>query len=322
MAVEECPKCPKGLPPWLATFADLMSLLMCFFVLLLSFATIDAVKFKKMAESMKDAFGVQREIPASEIVMGVSVIKREFSPTIAEESIVEQVKQQTTETQKEYLEMKDGKSAQGELQKDGMSVEELQKQQLEQEIEKQRLQQELEKQQLEQELQKKLEAEAQEQVEALQAALNEEIEVGQVTVEREGSKVIIRIQEKGSFKSGSASLDPEFFEVMDKITAVLQEHTGKIVVAGHTDNIPIRTGRFRSNWELSSARAVTVLHAMLRNPQIQEERVLVEGHADTQPVVPNDTRENRAKNRRVELIVIKGDAEDQITNKSVVDDAP
>ena len=319
MAAEDCPKCPKGLPPWLSTFADLMALLMCFFVLLLSFATIDAVKFKKMAESMKDAFGVQREIPAAEIVMGVSVIKREFSPTIAEESVVEQVKQQTTETQKEYLEMKDGKSAEGELQKDGVSVEELQKQQ--QQL--QQLEQDLEKQQLEQELQKKLEEEAQQQVEELQAALGEQIEAGQVTVEREGSKVIIRIQEKGSFNSGSASLDPEFFEVMDKITAVLQSHSGKIVVAGHTDNIPIRTGRFRSNWELSSARAVTVLHAMLRNPQIEEERVLVEGHADTQPVVPNDTRENRAKNRRVELIVIKGEAQDQESVTSVLEqDAP
>ena len=66
---DDCPKCEGGLPPWLATFADLMSLLMCFFVLLLSFATIDAVRFKKMAESMKDAFGVQREIPANEIVI-------------------------------------------------------------------------------------------------------------------------------------------------------------------------------------------------------------------------------------------------------------
>jgi chemotaxis protein MotB len=284
-AQEECPKCPKGLPAWLATFADLMSLLMCFFVLLLSFATIDAVKFKKMAESMKDAFGVQREIPAAEIVMGVSVIKREFSPTIAEESIVEQVKQQTTETRKENLEMQDPKPE--------TSPEEL------------------EKQELKEQLQKKYEQEAQEQVEELQQALDQEIEAGQVTVEREGSKVIIRIQEKGSFKSGSASLDPEFFEVMDKITAVLQDRSGKIVVAGHTDNIPIRTGRFRSNWELSSARAVTVLHAMLRNPEIDEERVLVEGHAETNPLVDNDTPENRAKNRRVELIVIKGQTDDQ-----------
>lgn len=292
---QECPKCPAGLPPWLATFADLMSLLMCFFVLLLSFATIDAVKFKKMAESMKDAFGVQREIPAAEIVMGVSVIKREFSPTIAEESIVEQVKQQTTETRKENLEMKDPTP----------------------ESTPSPTQEELEKQQLEEQLQKKLEQEAEEQVEELQQALNSEIEAGQVTVEREGSKVIIRIQEKGSFASGSASLDPEFFEVMDKITAVLQEKSGKIVVAGHTDNIPIRTGRFRSNWELSSARAVTVLHAMLRNPNIDEDRVLVEGHAETNPLVDNDTPENRAKNRRVELIVIKGTADDQELIQSI-----
>jgi chemotaxis protein MotB len=293
MAEEECPKCPEGLPPWLATFADLMSLLMCFFVLLLSFATIDAVKFKKMAESMKDAFGVQREIPAAEIVMGVSVIKREFSPTIAEESIVEQVKQQTTETRKENLEMKEPTP------------------ETTPEVTPEVIKEELEKQELKEQLQEKLEQEAKDEVAELQEALDQEIEAGQVAVEREGSKVIIRIQEKGSFASGSASLDPEFFEVMDKITAVLQDKSGKIVVAGHTDNIPIRTGRFRSNWELSSARAVTVLHAMLRNPNIEEERVQVEGHADTNPLVDNDTPENRAKNRRVELIVIKGDAEDQ-----------
>ena len=297
---EECPKCPQGLPAWLPTFADLMSLLMCFFVLLLSFATIDAVKFKKMAESMKDAFGVQREVPAAEIVMGVSVIKREFSPTIAEESIVEQVKQQTTETRKENLEMKDPKP---ETTPDVTPPE--------------ITPEELEKQELKEQLQKKFEQEAEQQVEELQQALDQEIEAGQVTVEREGSKVIIRIQEKGSFGSGSDSLDPEFFEVMDKITAVLQDKSGKIVVAGHTDNIPIRTGRFRSNWELSSARAVTVLHAMLRNPNIDEERVLVEGHAETNPLVDNDTPEGRAKNRRVELIVIKGDAEDMELIESI-----
>ncbi|MEJ2212874.1 MAG: MotB family protein [Gammaproteobacteria bacterium] len=272
MAEEECPKCPEGLPPWLATFADLMSLLMCFFVLLLSFATIDAVKFKKMAESMKDAFGVQREIPAAEIVMGVSVIKREFSPTIAEESIVEQVKQQTTETRKENLEMKEPTP------------------ETTPEVTPEVIKEELEKQELKEQLQEKLEQEAKDEVAELQEALDQEIEAGQVAVEREGSKVIIRIQEKGSFASGSASLDPEFFEVMDKITAVLQDKSGKIVVAGHTDNIPIRTGRFRSNWELSSARAVTVLHAMLRNPNIEDERVLVVGHAYTNPLVYNDTQ--------------------------------
>ena len=68
---DECPKCPPvGAPLWLATFADLMSLLMCFFVLLLSFATMDAKKFKKMADSMENAFGVQKDVPAYDIPMG------------------------------------------------------------------------------------------------------------------------------------------------------------------------------------------------------------------------------------------------------------
>ena len=306
MAEEECPKCPAGLPRWLSTFADLMSLLMCFFVLLLSFATIDAIKFKKMSESMKDAFGVQREVPAAEIVMGVSVIKREFSPTIAEETVIEKVKQQTTETRREYLEIQNKKNQENEKEE-----------QKDKENDKDKTAEDLEKEELKKQLQQKLEVEAKEQVEELQVALDQEIESGQVTVEREGTKVIIRIQEKGSFKSGSASLDPEFYEVMDKITAVLQDKSGKIVVAGHTDNIPIRTGRFRSNWELSSARAVTVLHSMLRNPNIDEKRVLVEGHADTKPLVENDSAENRSKNRRVELVVIKGDAADIESIESV-----
>jgi len=297
----ECPACPAGLPAWLATFADLMSLLMCFFVLLLSFATIDAVKFKKMAESMKDAFGVQREIPAAEIVMGVSVIKTEFSPTISEESVIEQVKQETSETTKENLKLEDSTEDKKEASEVEAKIEAA----------------ELEKAELEAQLEAKRVEEAIDEVAELQAALSEEIDSGQLTVEREGSKVIIRIQEKGSFKSGSASLDPEFYEVMDKITAVLKDKSGKITVAGHTDNIPIRTGRFRSNWELSSARAVTVLHAMLRNPEVDEQRILVEGHSSTQPLFENDTRENRAKNRRVELIIIKGNVEDQETIESV-----
>jgi chemotaxis protein MotB len=127
-----------------------------------------------------------------------------------------------------------------------------------------------------------------------------------VTVEKEDTKIILRIREKGSFRSGSASLDPGFYEVMDRISAVLQDTPGDIVVAGHTDNVPIRTGRFRSNWELSSARAVTVVHAMFRNKNIDPGRVLIEGWAETRPVAPNDSPENRALNRRVELVVRRG----------------
>ncbi|MES9981480.1 MAG: OmpA family protein, partial [Candidatus Thiodiazotropha sp. 6PLUC5] len=117
----------------------------------------------------------------------------------------------------------------------------------------------------------------------------------------------IRIQEKGSFPSGRANLNPDFFEVITKITDVISTTPGKIVGAGHTDNIPISTRRFRSNWELSSARAVTVVHAMLSNASIEEDRFLIQGYADSHPLVDNDTAENRAQNRRVELVIQRGE---------------
>ncbi|MES9970335.1 MAG: OmpA family protein, partial [Candidatus Thiodiazotropha sp.] len=73
---------------------------------------------------------------------------------------------------------------------------------------------------------------------------------------------------------------------------------------------PISTRRFRSNWELSSARAVTVVHAMLSNAAIDEGRFLIQGFADSKPLVANDTSENRAQNRRVELVIQRGEDQD------------
>jgi len=274
----KCPPCEKGLPQYLATFADLMALLMCFFVLLLSFAQIDAIRFKKMSESMKDAFGVQREVPANEIVKGVSVIKQEWSPSVSEQSVITEIRQDTSPQEYEHIKLKDGHS--------------------DEEISKQKAFE------MAQELIKK---ELAEQLEELRKALKEQIDDGLVSLEQQERKIIIRIQEKGSFASGSARLDPGFHKVMDKISQVLVSRPGKIMVAGHTDNIPIRTGRFRSNWELSAARAVTVLHSLLRNKGIKEDRVVVEGLADTRPMESNKTPRGRAKNRRVELIVMRGE---------------
>jgi chemotaxis protein MotB len=269
---EDCPECEQGLPPWLATFADLMSLLMCFFVLLLSFAEVDAIRFKKMAESMRDAFGVQREIPANEIVMGTSVIKQEFTPaTITEPSPLDEIRQQTTDVEAQKL-----------------KVDEAVKNAVAEQIQK----------------------EVEEQAEELEYALWQEILDGLVSVETEGRKIIVRIREKGSFSSGSADLNSGFLDVMNRIGDAVVKSPGKVVVAGHSDDVPISTKRFRSNWELSSARAVTVVHALLQNPDIEATRVLVEGHADSHPLVPNDSSENRAINRRVELILERGDDED------------
>lgn len=293
---DDCPKCEEGLPPWMGTFADLMSLLMCFFVLLLSFATIDAVRFKKMAESMKDAFGVQREIPAAEIVKGVSVIKQEWSPTVAEQSVITEIRQETSPEEQEHLKMNQGEGDAEQQQPPPPPTPEQQR--------------EIERQEAIEAAREAAEQDLAEQLADLQEALELEVEEGLVTLEKKESSVIIRIQEKGSFGSGSARLDPGFHEVMDRISSVLAKKPGRITVAGHTDNVPISTGRFRSNWELSSARAVTVLHSMLRNDGIADERVVVQGLADTKPLVDNDSPQNRARNRRVEMILSRGIDED------------
>jgi chemotaxis protein MotB len=155
-----------------------------------------------------------------------------------------------------------------------------------------------------------LEKQMAQQAEVLKEALKEEIDQDIVSVDNMGAMIVLRIREKGSFPSGSARLNPGFSEVIDRISKVLEDTPGDIVVAGHTDNVPIRNGRFRSNWELSSARAVTVVHALLHNKGIDPRRVLIEGWADTHPVAPNDTPENRALNRRVELRVRRGKAEE------------
>jgi chemotaxis protein MotB len=274
---DECPKCDGGLPPWMATFADMMSLLMCFFVLLLSFAEVDAVRFKKMADAMKDAFGVQREVPMNEVVKGTSVVMQEFSPGKPEPTPIQKLKQQTSDVEKQFLDVKE-KSA------DKMDLDAAKAA-----------------------MRDKLEQETKAQAEELKQKLDKEISAGLLQVETAGTKIIIRIQEKGSFPSGSANLDPDFYAVISKITDVIAHTPGRIIVAGHTDDVPISTKRFRSNWELSSARAVTVVHAMLSNAAVDEKRFLVEGFADSQPLVPNDSKAHRALNRRVELIIQRGE---------------
>jgi chemotaxis protein MotB len=293
---DDCPKCEEGLPPWMGTFADLMSLLMCFFVLLLSFATMDAVRFKKMAETMKDAFGVQREIPTNEIIKGISVIKTEFSPsTIPEPSPIDEIRQVT---QEEKVELK---VEQAEVDKKQIEI----KQELQQEKKEDKTQDAM-LTQLE-EARRRILKEVENDASDLKELIQDEIDQNLITVETKDANIIIRIKEKASFPSGQAELNAGFLEVLDRISAAIASMPGRIVVAGHTDNIPISTARFRSNWELSSSRAVSVVEELLRNGDIAADRMVVEGRGDSVPLVPNDSRENRAENRRVEIIIARGE---------------
>jgi chemotaxis protein MotB len=141
-----------------------------------------------------------------------------------------------------------------------------------------------------------------EEARKIRESLIEEIKAGKVSVETEKWRIIIRIQEKGSFPSGSAVLEAGFDPSMAKIAEAVKASRGRIVVAGHTDDVPIVNERYRSNWELSAARAVTVAHELLKGG-VDPKRMMVAGYADTRPLVPNTSAANRASNRRVEILL-------------------
>jgi len=285
--------CPAGIPAWVMTFADLMSLLMCFFVLLLSFASMDIQKFKQVKGSMTEAFGVQREVSASEIPKGTSLIAEEFSSAAPEHTLLNEVRQVTTDDCKQTLEFTDALDNSQNEGKEGRE------QGHEEQISEQTAKDSLK----------------------LQTALAEEIKKGLVEIETQGGAIIIRISEKASFPSGTAKIRKSFIPVLRKVRQALSEVKGKVVVAGHTDNRPIKTARFRSNWELSASRAVSVVEDLLAEDILPPERFVVEGHADAHPLVPNDTPEHRAKNRRVELMIVQDNDANTESKMSVTEPA-
>ena len=262
-----------GVPAWVMTFADLMTLLMCFFVLLLAFSEMDAAKFKQLSGSMKDAFGVQAEIEVRTIPKGTSVVAQEFSPGRPDPTALPQVRQYTVDSNKNTLDA---------LEREAKEIEK-----------------------------------AREHARRLRLALKEELKKGDVSIQTEGMKVIIHIMENASFDSGMADLRPAFMPVLAKIADLIDNNSGEVTISGHTDDVPISNERFRSNWDLSTSRAVSVAHELLRASELNPEKIIVTGHADTRPRAPNDSSENRAKNRRVDVAIVRGKEIDEFRSMSI-----
>jgi len=307
----ECDCPPEGLPAYMGTFADLMALLMCFFVLLLSFAEMDVLKFKQIAGSMKFAFGVQNKVRVRDIPKGTSIIAKEFSPGKPQPTVIEAVMQQTIDITKETLEFDEpdeddpdeGAGTESDTGdepevKDNTSKEEKSDAEIIKEA-----QQAAKAAQL---------AAEQSEVLAQEIAtkMSEEISDGQVELLAKGSYVVIRIREKGSFASASDVIEEEFLPVIGKIEDILAETDGEIRVAGHTDNLPIDNEYFRSNWELSGGRAGSVTRELLKSGRLNKNRFVITGYAETKPIADNDTREGRATNRRVEVIIVQGEEQE------------
>ena len=134
----------------------------------------------------------------------------------------------------------------------------------------------------------------------LRAFLAPEIQQHKVTVDQVNGKTVIRIMAKSFFASGSDQVQAEYYPLLEKIAQALTTITDPISVVGHTDNVPIFTARFPSNWDLSSARAKTVAAFLSGHGQFSHP-IASEGRADTQSLVPNDSPEHRAMNRRIEI---------------------
>lgn len=221
---EKKKKCPAGAPLWMCTFADMMSLLLCFFVLLLSFSNQDKVSFAKMAGSMKDAFGSQKT--------------EDNFPSTGEQMISPDFKAVPINVREEI----------------------------------------------------------QEAVAEMEAA-------GMIESAETSEGLVVRVKEQLAFDSGRAEIKPEFILLLDKIGKTIARAESVVVVNGHTDDIAVSGGQFRSNWGLSTARAVAVVEHWTRTLKIPPGRLSAAGYADGRPIANNTTPDGRARNRRVEFII-------------------
>ncbi|OCC15472.1 Flagellar motor rotation protein MotB [Dissulfuribacter thermophilus] len=222
-------ECPPGAPKWMVTFGDLMSLLLCFFVLLLSFSTMDPAMFKEVSGSLRNAFGVQKSEITYEIPKGIDIVSREFNPVFTVDIILEKIK----------------------------------------------------------------------------SAIKLELIKGEIEIEALNDRVILRFNDELTFPPGSAELIPSAKPKLDKIRKIIEEVPGEVLVAGHTDNIPIQSNKYPSNWHLSAARAATVVTYLLKDGTIAPSRLAAIGYGPSRPRLPNDSPENRKKNRRVEIIFMQ-----------------
>jgi chemotaxis protein MotB len=386
---------PVGAPAWMATFADLATLLMAFFVLILSFAEMNVPKFKQISGSLRDSFGVQQIVPVVEQPKGTTVLDMNFSPSPSP-SVTDEMTQETTEIREPELKIpsddrdKDGedKMLEGERDREGqggedarniaenenmsdaeklaaaleqigqdvdiaaevvdgkvaidMNAEDSSPQEL---IEKfQRVGQAVEIAGLatgkaEQEVlfggldqtlsdlinmvseierqneatggatmaeemnriaaadEKAREAEAE-----LKASLRNEIEQGLVTVERRDGKVFVSLGTGGAFPSGSAVLTEQAQSIVSELANATNDPSSKVVVAGHTDNVPIAFGAlYRDNWDLAAARAASVVQEIEALNEVPERVMSAVSFGETRPIADNQTAEGRERNRRIEV---------------------
>jgi len=234
-----------GAPLWMVTFADLMALMMTFFVLLYSFSSIDEKKYQLIASSMASGFGAVLATP-----------KSTSTPALGPPSMVPSPMNQPM-----------GRATQASG--PGFSP-------------------------------------ANTQVaEQVKETLRNEIAEGIISVETTGNTVVIRFPEEIAFPPASDQITDAIIPIIERLSKSLDDAPGMIMISGHTDDRPINSARYQSNWRLSTDRAVSVIQLFESIGNIESARLSAVGYGDTRPIAPNDTPENRARNRRVEISIVQ-----------------
>lgn len=261
---------------WILTYADLVTLLLVFFVLLFSISSLDLQRFRQVVDAMKKSFG---------------------SPTAVVELVVpdqsEAPKSQETDREKKAAPVEDFEDLKARAREE--YTEEM-RQKIREDVEKE-IREETRAELLE-EMDNKLVEDVRELVEKIRQGDN-------IVVTKERNRITITVEGQVFFSSGVADLNPEALPILDEIALIIMKYPDyRVNIRGHTDDRPINTPVFPSNWELSAVRATTVLRYLITQG-VNPLRLTATGYGELLPLAANDNPENRARNRRVEFVLEK-----------------
>ncbi|MBZ5659213.1 MAG: OmpA family protein [Acidobacteriia bacterium] len=138
----------------------------------------------------------------------------------------------------------------------------------------------------------------------IQKALNPEINRHEVTMTMHGEGLVVSLKEMGFFDSGSAVIRPDSMDAISRLAEVLKMRPENLRIEGHTDNVPIHTARFASNWELSTSRATELIQLLITKYGLPPNRLSAAGYGEFHPIASNDTPAGRAQNRRLDVVIL------------------
>lgn len=264
-----------GAPAWQSTFADLMNLLLCFFVLLFSMSTVDAQKFEMIAASFNQTFSIFTA-GATAIGDGILISNGVSQLNELDQYINSTGKMDNGETVSENVaESSSSAAADAEAEALAEAMDKLAEAEME---------------------------ESEELAEMIQEAVDEKDMNKEIDIEFTAQYVQLTLKGSLLFDSGSTELKPDALPVLDQVGVILERYAqSTIEIEGHTDNVPMSGAKYSNNDELSSGRALSVFNYLLSTANLDPAMVKHSGRGEYVPVADNSTPEGRTMNRRVEI---------------------